>query len=209
MGVTFDQMNGWVFRLTDVFAENKSFLTELDSAIGDADHGINLDRGFSAVKAELQANPPKTIGDLLQQSSMTLIRTVGGASGPLYGTWFLRAAKTVGDVTDIEDPILIAMINEAVEGVKARGKADVGAKTMLDVWIPVASKMREMHDSGVEMHTILHEVAALAELQVEATIPMKATKGRASFLGDRSIGHQDPGATSSMLMINAARDMWT
>ncbi|MFA7565454.1 MAG: dihydroxyacetone kinase subunit DhaL [Alkalispirochaeta sp.] len=206
MPINVNQVKRWLEKLTDVYAENKTFLTELDSAIGDADHGINLDRGFSAVRADLAANDVETIGDAFRRTSMTLIKSVGGASGPLYGTWFLKAASKAGNVTEMDDADVVELFDLAVQGVKARGKADLGAKTMLDVWIPVVEKMKEMQESGASLEEILTEAVVVAEKQVEATIPMKALKGRASFLGERSIGHPDPGATSSMMMIRAARE---
>lgn len=181
-------------------------LTDLDSPIGDADHGINMDRGFTAVQLELNKTPGDTIAEVLKTTAMTLIRTVGGASGPLYGTWFLKASIAAGEASTLDAERFVAVVREAVEGLKVRGKADVGAKTMIDVWGPVLDRMEQDLQAGADLSVLLREATEVARERMEATIPMLATKGRASFLGERSIGHQDPGATSSFLMIEAARD---
>ena len=204
MVITAESTKAWVIRLAEVFAREKERLTELDSSIGDADHGINLDRGFSAVREELNKVNPDGIADILKTTAMVLIRTVGGASGPLYGTWFLKAATTVGGATTLDGAAFVAMVEEATNGLKARGKSDVGEKTMVDVWVPVLARLKSDLAEGKELDAMLDAAVSVAEAQVAATIPMIAKKGRASFLGERSIGHQDPGATSSWLMIRAA-----
>jgi dihydroxyacetone kinase-like protein len=193
-------------RLADIYAAQKAFLTELDSAIGDADHGTNLDRGFSAVKADLKATPPVSIEDAFKRTGMALIRSVGGASGPLYGTLFLQLSTTVKDAKAITPAMLAAGFRAATNGVKARGKTVVDQKTMVDVWEPVTQRVEAAVAEGASLEAMLTAAVEVADAQVLATIPMLATKGRASFLGERSIGHQDPGATSSALLITALKD---
>lgn len=172
-------------------------LTELDSAIGDADHGLNMKRGFEAVLADKAAILAKPLPEALKAIGMTLVMKVGGASGPLYGTLFLTLGKELPAEPTLAD--LARALNAAVEAVKARGKADFGNKTMLDVWGPVA---KHLSNGAVSFDS----VRRLAQERAEATVPMKAIRGRASFLGERSIGHMDPGARSSALMIAAVCD---
>lgn len=194
----------WLQALQPVYAENRQRLTELDSAIGDADHGINMDRGFSAVKTELAAHPPADIHAVLQSAATVLIRHVGGAAGPLYGTFFLRAAAVCAGKTELDAADMAALFQAGVEGVVQRGKAVAGDKTMLDALLPALEAMRR----GGTVAEMLDRGAAAAEQGMLATIPMQARKGRASYLGARSIGHQDPGATSSYLLLKAAADAW-
>jgi dihydroxyacetone kinase-like protein len=172
-------------------------LTALDSAIGDADHGLNMKRGFEAVLADKASILAKPLPEALKAIGMTLVMKVGGASGPLYGTLFMTLGKEVPDEPTLPDAA--RALGAAVEAVKARGKADFGSKTMLDVWGPIAKYL----DSG---SASFDTVRKLAQERAEATIPMKAVRGRASFLGERSIGHMDPGARSSELMIEAVCD---
>jgi dihydroxyacetone kinase-like protein len=185
----------WLDALQRVYAENKERLTELDSAIGDADHGTNMERGFTAVKAELGAAAPADIRGILQEVAKVLIKTVGGSSGPLYGAFFLRGAAAAGD-TGLD---VVAFFQAGIEGVRQRGKAEPGDKTMLDALLPA---LEAMGDGGLDA------AAAAAEQGMLATIPMPARKGRASYLGARSIGHQDPGATSAWLLIKTAAETW-
>jgi dihydroxyacetone kinase-like protein len=173
-------------------------LTALDSAIGDADHGLNMKRGFEAVQAERAAILAKPLGDALKTIGMTLVMKVGGASGPLYGTLFMTLGKELPAEPSVAD--LARALGLAIEALKARGKADFDNKTMLDVLGPVAQ-----HLAGGQAS--LASVRALAAERAQATVPMKAIKGRASFLGDRSIGHMDPGARSSQIMIEAVCDV--
>jgi dihydroxyacetone kinase-like protein len=185
----------WLDALQQVYAANKERLTELDSAIGDADHGTNMERGFTAVKTELAAGAPADIRGILQKVAAVLIRTVGGASGPLYGTFFLRASVAAGDA----ELDVLGFLQAGVEGVRQRGKADPGDKTMLDALLPALEAMR----SGG-----LDAAVKAAEAGMLATIPMQARKGRASYLGARSVGHQDPGATSAWLLLKTAAETW-
>jgi len=198
----------WLEALQRVYAENKQLLTDLDAAIGDADHGINMDRGFTAVKAELGITVPESIQSILQAVATVLIRTVGGAAGPLYGTLFLRASTTTSGKTQLDAPDVVAMFQAGIEGVQQRGKAIAGDKTMVDALLSALVAMRKGLEGGASLAKILDEGAAAAEAGMRATIPMQARKGRASYLGERSIGHQDPGATSSYLLLKTAASVW-
>jgi phosphoenolpyruvate---glycerone phosphotransferase subunit DhaL len=208
MAVGKEEVLKWLEALQQVYAENRQWLTELDSAIGDADHGINMDRGFTAVKAELAARPPSDIGSVFQIVATALIRHVGGAAGPLYGTFFLRAAAACAGKTEIQAADAVALFQAGVEGVGQRGKAAAGDKTMLDALLPALEAMRKGLEDKCSLTAILDAGAAAAQAGMTATIPMQARKGRASYLGARSIGHQDPGATSSYLLLKAAADTW-
>ncbi|MGD0872501.1 MAG: dihydroxyacetone kinase subunit DhaL [Bryobacteraceae bacterium] len=208
MAVGKQEVLKWVEVLQQVYAGNRQWLTELDSAIGDADHGINMDRGFTAVKAELAAHVPPDIGSVFQNVATTLIRHVGGAAGPLYGTFFLRAAAACAGKTEIEAADVLALFQAGIEGVGQRGKAAAGDKTMMDALLPALDAMRKAIEDGGSLAAILDAAAAAAQAGMLGTIPMQARKGRASYLGARSIGHQDPGATSSYLLLRAAADTW-
>ena len=208
MAVGKQEVLKWLEVLQQVYAENRQWLTELDSAIGDADHGINMDRGFTAVKAELAAHPPSDIRSVFQSVATVLISHVGGAAGPLYGTFFLRAAAACAGKTEIEAADMVALFHAGIEGVAQRGKAVAGDKTMLDALLPALDAMRKRLEDGCGLAEILDTGAAAAQAGMLATVPMQARKGRASYLGARSIGHQDPGATSSYLLLKAAADTW-
>lgn len=193
----------WIRRAQVVLAENRMELIDLDRAIGDGDHGENMDRGFKAVVAKLDAGETEVSG-VLKLVAATLMSTVGGASGPLYGTAFLRAAKAAEG--DLDSNGVVAVIAGALEGIVARGKATTGEKTMVDAWTPALAAAKEAAAAGVGPAETFRKAANAAEAGAEATIPMQATKGRASYLGERSIGHQDPGATSTALILAAAAD---
>lgn len=186
--------------------ENKDYLTELDRVIGDADHGINMSKGFSAVNDKLGEMKGKDWGYILKNTAMTLISTVGGASGPLYGTAFLRAATVVDGKMDIDHEDVVNMFEQAIEGIKARGKSDRGDKTMLDALIPAFDALKAAYQNGLENKKAFQmaEDAALEGLEYTKTIIAK--KGRASYLGERSIGHQDPGATSTYIAIRSIKE---
>jgi len=196
----------WIEGLQRAYAANRQRLTDLDSAIGDADHGSNLDRGFSAVQTELAAHVPEDIRGVLQTTATVLIKTVGGASGPLYGTFFLRAAASCAGKPELDETALVAMFRAGIEGVQQRGKAVIEDKTMLDTLLPGLSAMQASLDQGGSIADVLSAAAEAAEKGMLSTIPLQARKGRASYLGARSIGHQDPGATSAFLLIEAARN---
>lgn len=208
MSVSRDNLLTWIEALQQVYAENKQYLTDLDSAIGDADHGINMDRGFSAAKAELQKSPPADINAALKTVGMTLIRTVGGAAGPLYGTFFLRASAACADKEKLEPADVVALFRAGLEGVLQRGKAELGDKTMVDALTPALNGMQQALANSFNLKEILQQGVVAAEEGMKNTIPLQAKKGRASYLGKRSIGHQDPGATSSYLMLKTASEVW-
>jgi dihydroxyacetone kinase-like protein len=208
MAVGKEEVLKWLEALQQVYAVNRQWLTELDSAIGDADHGINMDRGFTAVKAELAAHVPSDIRSIFQNVATALIRHVGGAAGPLYGTFFLRAAVACVGKTEIEAADVLVLFQAGIEGVQQRGKAAAGDKTMIDALLPALDAMRKAIEDGGSLAAILDGGAAAAQAGMLRTIPMQARKGRASYLGTRSIGHQDPGATSSYLLLKAAADTW-
>ena len=198
----------WLNAVQGVYAANRERLTALDSAIGDADHGTNMDRGFTAVKAELAGQASSDIGSILQKTATVLIRSVGGAAGPLYGTFFQRAGAVCAGKTELDADDVVAMFQAGIEGVQQRGKAVAGDKTMMDALLPALDAMRKGIDAGSSLTQILDGGAAAAESGMLATVPMQARKGRASYLGARSVGHQDPGAMSSFLLVRAAADTW-
>lgn len=181
--------------------ENKAFLTELDSAIGDADHGINMAKGFHAVEEKLPDLTGKDAGTILKTVGMTLVSTVGGAAGPLYGTAFMRAGMAVGSKEVLDARDLVQALEAAIQGIKQRGKAERGDKTMIDALEPAYEAIEKEIAAGQEAGAALAAGVAAAEAGVEYTKGIIARKGRASYLGERSIGHQDPGATSSYLIL--------
>ena len=203
--VTVDRLVAWLSAFRDAVHEHGAYLTELDSAIGDADHGANLIRGMDAVMAAVEP-PPGNAGDLLKKVGMTLVTSVGGASGPLYGTFFLRAATAVGDATVLDGPALLTALRAGLEGIVARGKAEAGDKTMYDALAPAMGAFEEALASGAEPDLAARAAADAAAAGRDATEPMLALKGRASYLGERSVGHMDPGAASSALLLAVLAD---
>ena len=193
----------WITRASSDFEDNKDHLTHLDSAIGDADHGINLVRGFTAAVAAVAEKQPPTPGELLTLVGNTLISKVGGASGPLYGTAFRRAGKALGTEPDIAPEALGAALQAGLEGVQGLGAAAEGDKTMVDALAPAVRAYQHALSIGATIADAAQAAAAAAEKGAEATIPLQALKGRASYLGARSVGHQDPGATSTALLLAA------
>ncbi len=206
--ISYDDVVAWVRLLAERLHAEKQYLTELDSAIGDADHGINMDRGFTAVMAKLPALPVGDIGGLLKGVGMTLVSTVGGASGPLYGTFFLQLGGGTAGKADIELGDFATAMEAGVAGIQRLGKAEPGDKTMLEALLPARDALRGGLDRGDAPADALAAAVAAAEQGMLATIPLVARKGRASYLGERSAGHQDPGATSSHLLLKAAADTW-
>ena len=192
-----------------VVAENKSYFTELDSAIGDADHGINMDRGFQAVLGKLDGQGSSDIGAIFKTVGMTLVSTVGGASGPLYGTLFLQLGVATAGKGALDAADWGAALDAGVQGVIARGKAEPQDKTMVDALIPGRDAYHQTLDDGGTFADALRRSASAAEEGMKATIPWVARKGRASYLGERSAGHQDPGATSSFLLLKTVADTWS
>ena len=199
--VTKQQILQWLQAVAVVLEQNKDYLTELDAAIGDADHGINMKRGFQKVISQLPSVADKDIGSILKTVSMTLISSVGGASGPLYGTLFLRASTAVAGKLELSDEDLIALLQAAVDGIIQRGKANLGDKTMLDALSPASDAFKQAVANNASTQEALQQAVAAAEEGMKNTIPLVAKKGRASYLGDRSSGHQDPGATSAYLIL--------
>jgi len=199
----------WLRRFAAVVADRRDELTELDAAIGDADHGVNMDRGMQAVIAKLDDSPAGSssgLGALFKTVGMTLVSTVGGAAGPLYGTLFLRLGTATGDADELSLAGWTAALDDGVRGVQARGKAEAGDKTMVDALLPAVQALREAEAAQLPLADALARSAAAAATGARATIPLVARKGRASYLGERSAGHQDPGATSSWLLLQAAAD---
>ncbi len=195
----------WLTLCAQAMAEHRLELIELDRAIGDSDHGENMDRGFQAVLDKLAEAAPETPGAVLKLTAMTLMSKVGGAAGPLYGTAFLRAATAVGDSAEIDPAAWADALAAARDGIVARGKAEPGDKTMVDAWTPAAEAAKAAADeASPEILTVLVAAAEAAEAGAAATDPLVARKGRASYLGERSIGHRDPGAASSALILRAA-----
>ena len=196
--ISTEKLISIITTIAETIQANKDFLTELDMPIGDSDHGINLARGFQAVVAKLPTLADKDAGTILKNVGMTLVSTVGGASGPLYGTAFMKAGGAMGGKVELGLEDLLTMLNVAIEGVKMRGKATTGEQTMLDAMVPAFEAIRDTE--GTDSARLQAGLAAAKE-GVEKTKDMIATKGRASYLGERSLGHQDPGATSFTLML--------
>jgi phosphoenolpyruvate---glycerone phosphotransferase subunit DhaL len=207
MSISRDQVLEWIKACSQVLTENRDYLTQLDAAIGDADHGANMDRGFKAVLNKLPEISDRDIGTIFKTVGMTLISTVGGAGGPLYGTFFLQAGmKTAGKMElSLEDWYTI--IEASLSGVVMRGKAEIGDKTMVDALTPALHALKLAVEENQPIELALISSAEAARNGMEGTIPLVARKGRASYLGERSAGHQDPGATSSYLILQAAADI--
>jgi len=208
MAVSKEDVLRWLDAAQKVFAENRQQLTDLDSAVGDGDFGISLDRGFTAVQKELSANPPADLRSMFQNAANVLIRTMGGTSGPLLGTFFLRAGTACAGKSELAPADVVAVFQAGIDGIQQRGKAVLGDKTMLDALLPAIDAMRGALDAGNNVAEIVERGATAAEAGVQATKTMQARKGRGSYLGDRSVGHQDPGATGAYLLLKAAADAW-
>ncbi len=208
MSVTYQDVVRAIRSFADVIAANKDELTELDSAIGDADHGINMNRGMQAAIAKLDGQSTNDVGALLKTVGMTLVSTVGGAGGPLYGTLFLQLGAATAGKEVLEPEDWAAALDAAVAGVQARGKAELQDKTMIDALVPARDAFRAAVNDGASFEHALRRATDAAESGMKATIPLVARKGRASYLGERSAGHQDPGATSSWLLIKTVADTW-
>ncbi|WP_299017453.1 dihydroxyacetone kinase subunit DhaL [uncultured Photobacterium sp.] len=204
MTITKQQIVQWLELSAEVFQAEQDFLTDLDREIGDADHGLNMNRGFQKVKEKLPSVADKDIGTILKTTGMTLLSSIGGASGPLYGTFFIRSASSAMAKEELSLAELTKMLQDGVDGIVQRGKAEVGDKTMVDTWIGILTSLKENQETG--FHDALESAVSDAEKAMKGTIPMQAKKGRASYLGERSIGHQDPGATSTYLLFSALRN---
>lgn len=198
----------WIRRCAEVLAANRAELNTLDRAIGDGDHGENMDRGFQAILPKLEGLVDETNpGAVLKLVAMTLISTVGGAAGPLYGTAFLKAAGAVGSASSLDPAALVALLTAARDGIVLRGKAESGDKTMIDAWTPAVNAAETAHATGSGVVAVLSAAADAAEQGAVDTEPLIARKGRASYLGERAIGHRDPGAQSTALVLRAATDL--
>jgi phosphoenolpyruvate---glycerone phosphotransferase subunit DhaL len=205
MSVSYDDVLRWVQRFAAEVEANKEYLTQLDAAVGDGDHGINMQRGMSAVVAKVDTQAgEQDVGALLKTVGMTLVSTVGGAGGPLYGTLFLQMGTATAGKSELSPDDWAAALEAGIAGVQARGKAEPGDKTMIDALLPALDALRAAQEDGTELGDALRRSADAAAEGMRATIPLEARKGRASYLGPRSVGHQDPGATSSQLLLEVA-----
>lgn len=202
--ITVAALSGWVREFAAQVEAHRELLTRLDSAIGDADHGANMVRGMGAAVAAVHDRPGDTAASLLRQVGMTLVSTVGGASGPLYGTFFLRMATAAGDVESLDARAFGKSLRAGLDGVVTRGKAEAGDKTMFDALAPAVDAFDAALAAGDDLRAALCAAADAAAEGRDATVPLVARKGRASYLGERSVGHQDPGATSAALLIASA-----
>jgi len=208
MSISRDDALEWIKTCAGVLAENREYLIQLDAAIGDADHGANMDRGFRAVMTKMPDIADKDIGTIFKTVGMTLLSTVGGAGGPLYGTFFLQAGMKAAGKMELNLEDWVTALDAAVSGVIMRGKAELGDKTMVDALTPAVNALKQASEQNESIEQALAESAEAARQGMEATTPLVARKGRASYLGERSAGHQDPGATSSYLILKAAMDTW-
>lgn len=204
--ISSTQIVSWIERYAAHIAEQKDYLTQLDAAIGDADHGANMHRGFKAVLAKKADQPVSDIGAFLKLVAMTLISTVGGASGALYGTFFLQASSMANGKTELTPAEFAAVLEKGLAGIVLRGKAAIGDKTMVDALQPAIKAYKRTVEAGEPTDTALSAAVTAAEEGLKSTIPLVARKGRASYLGERSAGHADPGATSSLLLFRSAAE---
>jgi dihydroxyacetone kinase-like protein len=198
--MTKAQTLAWLDRQNSIFIEKKEYLTDLDAAIGDADHGINMNRGFAKVMEKLPAVADKDLGVILKTVGMTLMSSVGGASGPLYGTFWMKGAMALDGKEAMDTADFKKFLEAAVAGIVLRGRPEPGDKTMYDLWAPVLAHVLAQ-DDATPLPQVVATALPVAEAALAATIPLQARKGRASYLGERSIGHPDPGATSSLYMV--------
>jgi len=208
MSINREDALAWVKAAAAVIEENRTYLTELDAAIGDADHGVNMDRGFRAVLTKLPDVSDKDLGVIFKTVGMTLISTVGGAGGPLYGTFFLQIGMKTAGKMELNLADWTEALDAALAGVIMRGKAELGDKTMVDALTPAVNALKQAVQENKPLNEALRLSADAAKAGMVGTIPVVARKGRASYLGERSAGHQDPGSTSSYLILNAAAETW-
>ena len=208
MTIVYDDVLQWVRNFAAEISDNKQYLSKLDAAIGDGDHGTNMDRGMQAALPKLEAVSGEDVGAALKVVGMALISKVGGAAGPLYGTLFLQLGSASAGKSELSAHDWSSALEAAVEGVQARGKADPGDKTMIDALVPARDAFRDAVENGASLGDALERSSDAAKDGMEATIPLVARKGRASYLGERSAGHQDPGATSSHMLLRIAAETW-
>jgi dihydroxyacetone kinase-like protein len=193
----------WIAAVSKSMEEHREYLTQLDAAIGDADHGVNMDRGFSAVMDKLEGADSQSPGEILSVVGSTLISKVGGAAGPLYGSAFRQAGKTLGDDPELDPARLLAALRAGLEAMQKLGAAQPGDKTIVDALVPALDAWQQEMDAGGSTQSITTRAREAAEEGMRSTVPLQARKGRASYLGPRSVGHQDPGATSTALIFGA------
>ncbi|MDX6724128.1 MAG: phosphoenolpyruvate---glycerone phosphotransferase subunit DhaL [Solirubrobacteraceae bacterium] len=206
MTVTHDAVVDWMRRFAAEMAENRAYLSRLDGDIGDGDHGTNMDRGMKKVLERLEGADSDDIGATLKAVGMALVSSVGGAAGPLYGTFFMQMGQATAGRSDLDVAALAEALDAGVKGVQKRGKAEPGDKTMVDALLPAVDALQEASQQGGDVGEALKRAAAAAREGMESTVPMVARKGRASYLGERSAGHQDPGATSTHLLLKSAAE---
>jgi len=205
--ISYGEAVAWINRYADVIAEQRAYLTQLDTAIGDADHGTNMDRGMRAAVERVGAiEGDDDIGGAFKAVGMALVSKVGGAAGPLYGTLFLQMGNATAGASELDLAGWSDALAAGLKGVETRGKAEPGDKTMVDALMPAVEALQRAQSDGAELNAALEQSAAAARKGMEDTVPLVARKGRASYLGERSAGHQDPGATSSYLLVQAAVD---
>ena len=205
MPMTKAQLLAWIDKQNAVFLDKKEYLTDLDAAIGDADHGINMNRGFAKVMEKLPTVADKDLPTILKTVGMTLMSSVGGASGPLYGTFWMKGAMALDGKAEMTTADFKAFLEAAVGGIVQRGRPELGDKTMYDLWGPVLAAVKAADDTA-PLAEVVAAALPVAEAALAATIPLQARKGRASYLGERSIGHPDPGATSSLFMLQTLQE---
>ncbi len=208
MTISRDAVLAWIKNLAAAIAEQKDYLTQLDSDIGDGDHGANMHRGFQAVLGKLPSVSDKDIGTIFKTVGMTLVSTVGGAGGPLYGTLFMQMGTATAGKSELTLADWTAALEAGLKGVVMRGKANLADKTMVDALTPAVEALKAASSNGASLADGLRRSEQAAEKGMKDTIPLVAKKGRASYLGERSAGHQDPGATSSHLLVRTAADTW-
>ncbi|PEN08478.1 dihydroxyacetone kinase subunit L [Longimonas halophila] len=207
MPLTAPDLHAWIRAFADRVAEERAYLTKLDSAIGDGDHGQNMNRGLS--HAVDQIDDDASMSDTMRTVAMALISKTGGASGPLYGTLFMDAGKTTAEHEELGTPEVAALFRAGLNGVQRRGKAEPNDKTMVDALLPAVEALEDAAENGTPLSEAIQQAANAAKKGMEATTPLEARKGRASYLGERSKGHQDPGATSTYYLLDAAATAWS
>lgn len=203
MALTNTQVILWLQQCAQLFEKNSDYLTDLDREIGDADHGLNMNRGFKKVLEKLPEFENKDIGFILKNTGMTLLSNIGGASGPLFGTFFIRGAKPATGLESLDLNQLYEVVKDGVDGIVSRGKAQPSDKTMCDAWWPVVDALKQANDDKLSIKEAVTKALDAAKKGAEGTIPMQAKKGRASYLGERSIGHKDPGSASVVFILQA------
>lgn len=208
MTITRDAVIDWLKTFADTIAENKDYLTKLDADIGDGDHGTNMNRGMQSVLTTLPGVADKDIGSIFKTVGMKLVSTVGGASGPLYGTMFMQMGSATNGKMELSLDDWVAAVQAGADGVVMRGKAQLGDKTMVDALTPALHSLKESAAHNAALPDALNAATEAAKKGMEDTIPLVARKGRASYLGERSAGHQDPGATSSYYLMKTAAETW-